>query len=111
MIYTAIAFFALAAIFGMILLSFILRKKETPKGMAIVHGLLGATGLILTIYYTIKHRPGPVESAVLFTIAALGGIIVFSRDISNKSLPKWLAVIHGLVAVASFAFLLIFAFK
>ena len=110
MVYTAIAFFALAAILGMILLSFILRGKETPKGMAIVHGLLAATGLVLTIYYTIKTRPGPVESAILFTIAALGGFIVFARDISNKPIPKWLAVVHGLVAVTGFIFLLIFAF-
>jgi hypothetical protein len=110
MIYTAIAFFALAAIFGMILLSFILRNKETPKGMAIVHGLLAATGLVLTIYYAVKNKPGPVESALLFTIAALGGFIVFARDISNKPVPKWLAVVHGLVAVTGFVFLLVFAF-
>lgn len=110
MIYTCITLFALAAILGMILLSFILKGKETPKGVAIAHGLLAATGLVLLIMYTTKATPGPVESVILFAIAATGGIIVFARDITNKPIPKWLAVVHGLVAVAGFAFLLMFAF-
>lgn len=110
MIYTAIAFFALAAILGMILLSFILRGKETPKGLAITHGLLAATGIILLIVYTTQHAPRPIESLILFVIAATGGAIVFARDISNKPIPKWLAVLHGLIAVTGFIFLLTFAF-
>lgn len=110
MIYTAIAFFALAAILGMILLSFILRGKETPKGLAFTHGPLAATGLILLIIYTVNNSPGPVESVVLFAIAAVGGIIVFIRDITNKPVPKWLAVAHGLIAVTGFVFLLAYAF-
>lgn len=111
MIYTVIGFFALAAILGLILLSFILREKETPKGIAILHGLLAATGLVLLIIYCTDHTPRPVESLVLFIIAATGGFIVFARDISNKPLPKWLPVAHGLIAVTGFVFLLVFAFS
>jgi DMSO reductase anchor subunit len=110
MLYTIIAFFALAAILGMILLSYILRGKETPKGMALTHGPLAAIGLILLLVYTFNHRPGPVESTVLLVIAAIGGIIVFARDITNKPVPKWLAIVHGLVAVAGFLFLLLYSF-
>ncbi len=111
MIYTAIAFFALAAILGLLLLSYILRGKETPKGVAIGHGLLAATGLVLLIIYATSHTPRPMESVVLFVIAATGGFIVFTRDMANKSLPKWLPVAHGLIAVAGFVFLLLFAFN
>lgn len=111
MIYTAIALFALAAIFGMLLLSYILRSKETPKGLSLMHGVFAVVGLVLLIIYTTQNRPGPVESVVLFAIAALGGIIVFARDIMNKKVPKWLAVVHGLVAVSGFVFLLLFAFN
>src|SRR5919202_1300629 len=109
MIYAAIAFFALAAILGLILLSSILRSKETPKGVAIGHGLLAATGLVLLIIYSTSHTPRPIESVILFVIAATGGFIVFSRDITNKPVPKWLAIVHGLIAVTGFVFLLIFA--
>lgn len=110
MLYTSIAFFALAAILGMLLLSFILRDKETPKGIAFTHGPLAAIGLVLLIIYTFQHSPGPVESAILMTIAATGGIIVFARDITNKPIPKWLAILHGLIAVAGFITLLLYTF-
>ena len=110
MIYTAIGFFSLAAILGMFLLSFILREKETPKGVAVAHGLLAATGLVLLVVYTTQHTPRPLESLILFVIAATGGFIVFARDIMNKTLPKWLAVVHGLAAVSGFILLLVFAF-
>ena len=109
MIYTAIAFFALAAILGMILLSYVLKGKETPKGVVFTHGPLAAIGLVLLIIYTVNN-PGPVESIVLFTIAALGGVVMLVKDLSGKPIPKWLAVVHGLIAVSGFIFLLVFAF-
>ena len=109
MIYTAIAFFALAAILGMILLSYVLRGKETPKGVVFTHGPLAAIGLVLLVVYTV-NQPGPVESIVLFTIAALGGVVMLTRDLSGKKIPKWLAVLHGLIAVSGFIFLLVFTF-
>lgn len=111
MVYAVISFFALAAILGLLLLSFILKGKETPKGVAIVHGLLAMTGLVLLIIYTTQHLPGPIKSLILFIIAAMAGSLVFSRDITNKPIPKWLAVVHGLIAVTGFAFLLLFSFN
>ena len=76
----------------------------------IMHGLFAVAGLVLLLYYVFNNEPGPVESAVLFAIAAAGGLIVAFRDITGKSIPKWLAVVHGLLAVGGFIFLLIFAF-
>jgi hypothetical protein len=110
MIYTAIAFFALAAILGMMLLSFVLRGKETPKGIVFTHGPLAAIGLILLIVYAVK-QPGPIDSIVLFVIAALGGVVMLVRDLGGKPIPKWLGVVHGLIAVSGFVCLLIFAFR
>ena len=110
MIYTSIAFFALAAILGTVLLSHVLRDKETPKAAVVTHGLFAVTGLILLILYVVNN-PGPVESIVLFVIAALGGVIMLARDLSGKKIPKWLGVVHGLIAVSGFIFLLVFAFS
>jgi hypothetical protein len=109
MLYTIIAFFALAAIFGATLLTYVLRGKETPKGIMVVHGLFAATALILLLLYVFGNKPGPVESAVLFVIAALGGLVLAARDLTGKKIPKWLAVVHGLIAVTGFIFLLVFA--
>lgn len=111
MITIAIAIFSLAALIGMILLGFVLKGKETPKSLVFTHGPLAAAGIILLIVYVTKHTPAPVESLTLFVIAATGGFIMVYRDLTGKTIPKWLAVIHGIVAVAGFAFLLLFAFK
>jgi hypothetical protein len=110
MIYTAIAFFSLAAILGIILISFVLRGKETPKGIVFLHGPIAAVGLVLLIIYALRNTPSPVESIVLFIIAATGGVILVWHDIKGKPFPKWLAVVHGLIAVTGFIFLLMFAF-
>lgn len=111
MLYTIIALFALAAIMGMILLSYVLKSEKRPRGVMIVHGLLAATSLVLLLVYTGQNTPGPVESAVLFVIAALGGIIMAYRDLTGRSVPKGLAVLHGVLAVSGFIFLLVFAFR
>jgi hypothetical protein len=109
-LYLIITLFALGALIGMYLLALVLQKKETPKSIAMVHGLFVVVALVLLIIYNSNH-PGPVESLVLFVLAALGGLILFMRDLSGKSLPKWLALTHGLIAVTGFIFLLVFAFS
>ena len=111
MIYTAIAFFALAAVLGMFLISFVLQGKEPPKAVVFTHGPLAVIGLVLLIIYSVKEAPGPIESIILFAIAAVGGLVMVWRDLTRRSVPKWLAVIHGLLAVAGFVFLLVFALK
>ena len=111
MIYASIGLFALAAMIGIYLLTLVLQKKETPKGVAIIHGLLAATALIFLIVHTVNTGADLVQVIVLFIIVALGGIVLFMRDITGKSLPKALAIGHGLLAVTAFVFLLVYAFK
>lgn len=109
-IYVVIGLFSLAAILGLILISYVLRSKETPKAVAFIHGPVAAIALIILIIYTINHDRMFIASIVLFVIAALGGIILFIKDLTGKTVPKWLAVVHGLVAVSGFTVLLINAF-
>jgi peptidoglycan/LPS O-acetylase OafA/YrhL len=108
-LYTIIGLFALGAIVGIYLLTLVLQSKETPKAAVFVHGLFVAVALIMLIVYITKN-PGPMESLVLFILAALGGIVLVYRDLTGQKIPKWLAVVHGLAAVAGFAFLLVFTF-
>jgi hypothetical protein len=109
MLYTIIGLFALGALIGMYLLTMILRNKETPKAMVLVHGLFVVIAVIMLIIYLTKNSPGPVESLVLFIMAAVGGLVLAYRDFTGRKIPKWLAVGHGLLAVAGFVFLLVFA--
>lgn len=110
MLFTAIGLFSIAAILGMILISFVLTNKNTPKGIAFIHGPIAAIGIILLIVYAFFHNPSPIISIILFILAACGGFVLIYRDITGKSVPKWLAIAHGLTAIIGFVFLLVFAF-
>lgn len=108
MLYAAVIFILLAALLGLYLLSFLLQNKNTPKGIAFIHGPLAATGLIILIIYACLYKPAPLLSIVLFVLAALGGVMLISRDILGKSVPIWMALGHGLTALIGFGFLIYF---
>src|SRR6476646_3685714 len=102
-LYTIISLFSLGAILGIYLLSLILQDKKTPKAAALVHGLFVVAAVILLLAYVGDNTPSPLKSLVLFVLAALGGVVLIYRDLTGKSLPKWLVIGHGLVAIAGFA--------
>ncbi len=110
-IYASIGFFALAALLGLYLLSFVLAGKQTPKAIVFTHGPMAVIGLVLLIIYITGDGPDPWESLTLFVLAALGGVYMVFRDITGKPIPKILAIGHGLLAVSGFVLLLIFAFS
>ena len=108
MLTAAIVFFSLAAFLGLILLTFVLKGKDTPRAVVLTHGPLAVTGLVLLLIYAFRHKPGPIEALIAFMIAALGGAILIIRDLTGKTIPKWLAVVHGMVAATGLVLLIIF---
>lgn len=110
MIILTIILFALAATLGLGLISYVLTNKNTPKGVAIIHGTIGASAIVLLLLYVWLYSPGLYLSLIFFVLAALGGFTLIYRDLTGKSLPKWLALGHGLLAVIGFILLLIFVF-
>lgn len=111
MLIIAILLFAIAALLGAYLLSFVLTNKNTPKGITFIHGPLAATGLILLIVYAFLYHPKPIVTIIIFILAALGGFILVFRDLTGKSIPKWLALGHSVTAIIGFLFLLLFTIK
>ncbi|MGG3468620.1 hypothetical protein ABES02_14205 [Neobacillus pocheonensis] len=97
--------FALAALGGLVLAS----REERPLSVAIIHGLVAATGLVLLIIAVIQGASGtlPLTALVLFVIAALGGFVLFSFHLRNRPLPKGLIFLHGLLAVIGEVLLII----
>ncbi|MDQ3050549.1 MAG: hypothetical protein M3Q95_06650 [Bacteroidota bacterium] len=110
-IYSAIAVLGMTAIFGMYLLSLILRNKSTPKGVTIIHGVMASISLVLLVIYCFSDTPSPWVSFIVLVIAAIGGFYINFKDISGKPVPKWFAVVHGLIAVAGFGLLIWFAWS
>ncbi len=101
MIYIAIALFLIAAVFGIILASAILRGQPTPKLIVFIHGFLAASALALVVVYVLKTAGDrPIISMILLIVAALGGFVLFARDMQKKPGPFALIAIHALVAVS-----------
>lgn len=107
----AIIVFALAAVFGLLILTKILKNEATPKAAVFIHGALAATALLMVVYYVIENaEKSPKASLAVFLIAAAGGFILFSRDMQKKPLPKGLALIHAGAAVLGLLLLVFFVF-
>ena len=108
MLYLIIGLFAIAAVVGIILIRNLLLPRKPPRAAVYIHGLLAATALVLFIYYVMQNNGSKsfYISICLFVVAALGGFILFFRDLRNKLGPAWLAVVHALVAVCAFLILL-----
>lgn len=101
MLVAAIILFIIAAMFGLIILTAILKDRPTPKPVVFTHGPIAATGLILLLIY-LYYGPKDtllITSVVLFILAALGGLTLFTIDMTNRRIPKLMAVGHPIVAV------------
>ena len=110
LVIVCIVLFAIAAVFGLINLIRVLSAGTAPRATVYIHGAVAAVSLVLLVIYSImRSSAAPIVALILFIIAALGGFTVFGIDVATKKPPKWLAVVHGLVAVSGFVFLLIFA--
>lgn len=106
----AIALFIIGAIFGLIVLTHVLKNQTTPKPMVLFHGLFVATGLVLVLIAFLTQQSDKLLgiSLGLFLIAALGGFTLLFTDLSHKPIPKWLAVIHPLVAATGLVTLIVY---
>ncbi|OFY85772.1 MAG: hypothetical protein A3F72_21595 [Bacteroidetes bacterium RIFCSPLOWO2_12_FULL_35_15] len=109
-LYSIITLFALGAIFGLYLLTLLLRKKETPKLVTMIHGALVALAFVLLIKYASQMGSGLLGTITFFSIAIVFGLTLIYRDLTGKSLPLWFAVCHGLLAVTGFILLVVYAF-
>src|SRR6187549_3401612 len=107
----AIALFIFGAIFGLIVLVSILRNQTTPKPMVAFHGLFVVTALTLVLitYFTGQASKILEISIGLFVIAALGGLTLLTIDLLKRPIPKWLAVLHPIVAASGLLFLIYYA--
>jgi len=106
----ALILFAVAAVGGLVLALQRFTGKPTPSlPLALVHGLVAASGLVALIVFVAND--GGVTAAkvalVLLVAAALGGFFLFSRHLKKIALPIPIIVVHALVALAGFVTLLI----
>src|ERR1044071_1561498 len=103
MLYLIIGLFAVAAVLGILIFKNWLTSADTSRTVVYLHGIFAAVALVLLLVFALQHKVNTLQtSALLFVIAAIGGIYMFVRDLRGKFSPMWLATVHALLAVAGF---------
>ena len=114
MLQTAAVIFAVAAAGGLVMAGVrFMGKRNPPAWLAMLHGLLAAAGLTLVIYAGYAGDV-PVLARVagaLLLLAALGGEFLYlGYQWKQRLLPATIVVMHALLAVSGFGFLVVAAF-
>lgn len=112
LVYAAILF-ALGALGGLYMATLSFKGKPLPAAVATLHGLFGATGLVLLIVGVLAGMGGGTAriALIILVVAALGGFYLVSFHIKKKQHPRAVIVIHALVAVIGFLTLLTAIFQ
>ena len=104
----SLVLFAVAAVAGLTMAIMHFRGTSPPKTvLAVLHGLFAASGLVVLLLALINAGFGgkPGLAFGLLAAAALGGFVLLSSHVKQKSLPSGLVVGHALLAVAGFVVL------
>jgi hypothetical protein len=106
MIITFIAFLSLAGLMGLCMLVFSARQPKPPRITLFAHGFVSVTGMVLLLVYSFGENRESLASISLFALAAMGGLVMLMRDLAGKFTPRWLAFLHGTVAISGFVFII-----
>ena len=85
-----------------------------PSWLAMLHGLLAASGLALLLYagFTVGIPRTAWIGLVLLVFAALGGVVLnLAYHVKQRALPKSLVIVHTLLAVAGFGLIVLNALR
>jgi hypothetical protein len=111
MLIASILFFAIAAVGGVVLAAMRLKHQPMPASLAMAHGSLAATGVVLLIIamaVCVKCSAVLTTALVLFLVAAAGGVFMAAAfSMRKKAIPIPLMLVHGSLAVIAFLLLLI----
>jgi hypothetical protein len=111
MLRTAIVLLAITALGGLLMAGLRFSgRPHPPSAIAMLHGLLAASGLTLLLYAAVTSGlPGAAWIGVLLlVVAALGGLVLnLQYHWRRLELPIWLVLVHAAVAAAGFVVLAI----
>lgn len=105
----AIPAFILAILFGILLLTYVEQGVKTPRLLTHTHGFCALTGLASLIIAAFQF-PLLWGSAVIFLLAACGGLYLLTHDLRGKAVPKKIALYHATLAALGFIVLILSLF-
>ena len=108
----ALIVFAIGALGGIALASFVLRGRLAPWPLSLLHAGLGAIGLLLVLYAALTTGISNVALAalVILAVAALGGFYLASIHLRGEVDQQPIVFVHAGVAVIGFLTLLAVVF-
>src|SRR5450631_361978 len=100
MLYVSIILFLYAALSGLFMVVGLFRGAKPWVPLAVGHGVLAATALVLALLVAISTGVAAIKYgvAVLF-LTALGGFFLLSFHLRGKPHPWVVVVLHGLLGV------------
>lgn len=105
----ALVLFAAAAAMGLIFAGVYLKQGNLSLGLAGIHGLFAASGLVVLLIAATQgktSRAGNISLGI-FVIAAIGGFVLLYNHLTKGKLPKPLIAAHAIAAVLAFVVLLL----
>ena len=108
----ALVCFALAAVGGLMMVALRIRSEANPPlALALGHGALAATGLLLAIYGGVVAGFSAVSGGAvgLLVLAALGGFALIAMHLRGQTIPLPMVFGHAGLAVLGVVTLLIAA--
>lgn len=109
MLLAAIICLLLAIVVGFGIFMYVISDKKIPRILSLTHGPLALTAIIFLFIYAYTKSSSPLMIIIgLFVLAALGGLYLFYKDMTGKSVSKGIAVAHAFLAFIIFLILVIF---
>lgn len=100
MLYASVVLFLYAALSGLVMAVGIFRGAKLWAPLALGHGVLAATALVLALLVAIATGGDAIKYGVsALILAALGGIFLLSFRLRGKPHPWVAVVLHALLAV------------
>lgn len=110
MLVVGVIFLTFTVLFGLINLSAILKNRNPPKPILLLHGVVALFAILVIIGYVVAGNTASLLIAALtfFILAGLGGLALLSFNLRRKPIPKMIAIIHPLVALTGIVLLVVY---
>lgn len=114
MLQTATILLGITALGGLLMAGIRFATKTNPPAwLAMLHGLLAASGLTLLVYavYMMSVPRLAILALLLLLAAATGGAVMsLVYKWHQRLLPAWLVIAHAITAATGFALLVVAAY-
>ena len=107
MLTAAVVLFLVAALGGLVMAVGIFKGTKPPVPLALGHGALAATALILALLVAIAPNASTLVKygVAVLVLAALGGFFLLSFHLRGKPHPKAVVLLHALLALGGVGYL------